>query len=1632
MVLYETAQTRVTRIWPPGGTASVVRKEPLGPHAVRRARHEARILRRLSSVAGVIPLAGGWGDDELVFADVGGAPLAALMDDGRPDIASALTLALALTRIVAAVHRAGVLHKDINPMNVLVTPAREPLLIDFGIAGTFGQEHPGFVHQRQIDGTLPYLAPEQTGRTGMWVDERADLYGLGATMYELLTGRPVFAQADPLRMVHDALTSVPVAPTELDGRVPQDLSELVMRLLEKDPDRRYQSADGVAYDLSRLTEDHRSGTGHRLMLGARDFPSRLSAPSRLIGREAEIETLRSAYHRALAGAAQGVLVAGGPGVGKSALVNGLRSLVTSSGGWFVSGKFDQYRQDSDHDGVRDALRGLGRLLLACAPEEVEATRMRIRDALGANLVLAGAIPEFAVLLDVAPVEDPVRAVEGDAATIATRLRQTAVGILQAVASADVPVVLVLDDLQWAGPSAVGFVDAVLMDGGLTGVLLVGTYRSCDVGPTHPLATTVARWERLGVAWELLALENLEPDDLSRMLADMLRLPSPGAAALAASLGARTAGNPYDTLELVNALRREGVLTLGVGGWSWDESAIRGFVGHADVLDLLAARIADLPAAARTIVELLACLGGDVGFGLLHAAAGLDPQTVGEQLLAPLEDGLLLLTAGDPPTVRFRHDRVHQAAYARLDQATRGTRHLAIARRLCHTPTWASFAAGHYLSALEILEEPGERREAARLLVDSATAVRVLNPAGAERSLEAAIELLATGDAPIGDPLLEAAKRQHHLVLYARGRLDAADAVYAWIAAQADDPLELVESTCVQVASLTIRGRPLAAVSLGLELLGRLGIAVPEGELTSELRTSYEELGHWASGLVLADDLVRPTVTERVTLMAATLIDRLLPASFFCDPEIAAWLTLASQRAWVQHGPCGPLAANLSCATLSTIRLREDYRTGYKIAKHALAVAEARGYEPATACARHRFSMMASHWIAPLEDGVHQSQIAREGLVRAGDLQMACFTYFTSVAALLDCAPTLDSCAVDVESALTFATRTGNDHAAGVFVSYRQLVHALRGETTVPGGFNDDAFDEATHLAGAGASPMAAANFHVYRALSALVFGDEPGLVEHAQKAIALLPGIVSFYPATLAHLLQGVALAHVARTAPPDERRTALVGLDDHAQWLDARAADAPANFGHLATLVHPERAWAAGDPWEAAHAFDRAMREVASARRTWHQALITERAARFHLANGLEKLGRDLLREAAGHYASWCATAKVAQLEAEHGYLRAPAHRSTELGAGRTARRSSGLSSDEIDMTAILRASQTLSAQTSLAGLQERLGEILSAMTGATAVRIGLRSPPADDWLWRDATAQTGGLPTTEATQLVPVSAIRYAQRTREPLVVEDACRDDRFAGDPYLTGLHACSLLVVPILSQGGITALVVLENTHRKGAFSSDRLDAVNLITGQLAVSLNNAQLYDSLERTVAQRTAALEEANRTLEALSNTDALTQIYNRRHFDATLSAEVARAERQGTALSLAMVDIDRFKLYNDRYGHPAGDACLRAVAVAVARGVRVAIDTVCRYGGEEFAVILPGADEAGALVVGERIRSAVTALHIAHDGTDRGTVSVSVSIGVATMPSGRSTTTQQLMASSDRALYRAKQNGRDQVRHG
>ncbi|SDT62628.1 sensor histidine kinase [Actinoplanes derwentensis] len=1404
-MLYRSERTQVFRRTVPGGR-SLIHKRATGPGATRRAGHEQSVLRHLAGIPGVPRLAGHQSPRVLTVEDDGGT----VPDGGPLPVPTLWKIGAGLAATLAAVHRAGVIHRDVTPANILLPATGPPILIDFDLA-LIGPG-PGTAPDGPV-GTLGYLAPEQTGRIGTAVDIRADLYGLGATLYALATGEPPVRGPDTLDLVRDTLTRPPVPPDRLRPDLPPRFAAIVLRLLEKDPDRRYQSAEGLAYDLARGQAD----PDGRWLLGERDFPAFLVPPARLAGRSRETALLTAALDRALDGGTPALLVAGPPGSGKSALLRALRPMITDRGGWFTTGRFDRFRTGTGTGGVTRALRGLVQAALAEPEPEIAEDRRRIVAELGANTeVVYAAIPEMTDLLGPREQTRPA-----DPTTARARAGAAAVALLRAFAARH-RIVLVLDDLQWAVDGSVQVLEAILGAGPIPGLLITMTYRDEDPA----LRELIDRWRHDGRAGPVIRLAGLDPDSAAELVGAVLRTPPQDTAELAEAVRDSGDGNPYAMVELLNGLRSERLLTLSGTGWQWEPEAVRSFAAAHQIPRLLAVRVEQLPAGTRHHLAALSCLGGDAGTGLLAAATGTTEPVLTRDLTPAVDGGLILITDG---TVRFRLDLIHQTAHDLQTTAEREHTHLTLARRLATRPGHQQEAAEQYLAAVALITGPAERQTAAALLHEAGRrTVRLTNHPVAAELFDAASRL-----APDRGPLCDAIAVDRHATLFCLGRLDEADRIYRELAGRSPDLITLADATAIQVDLLAQRGDSQASWALGLDVLRRFGIEPPD-DLAPYVLAETAALRDHPGDLDRAAETTDPRV-----LAAGRLINRLLVPAYRLGTLHHAWVVLQAYRLWRTEGVCPPVVGAAGAAICTTIDQYDDYRTGYRLSRYVAETGRAHGYQAETAVARYMYLYLAAHWFEPLEEIADAGPQARDDLIAAGDGLVAGLSSVRQAAALFDTADSLETVAEEVGAALATAERTGNRTAALSLTGYRDLVRGLR--EPVPDC-------EPPEPDGLHTYPPGLATHHVNRALAALLRHDPAALDEHSAAAMRHRDAIRGFYVSALARVVRCLSLTARLRDGDPTAG-TELGGLRD---WLAARATDSPRNFRPLLRLVDAERAWARGDPDAAARHFDAGLDEVTG--RPWHRALLAERAARFHLERGMAHTGHRLLVEARDTYLAWGAGGLLARLEAGHPFLRA-----TVPDSG------SGAGTDRIDLVAILRASRALSSATSLAGLERQVGDVLSAMTGATHVRLVLRHRTGD-WHTTEIAGDTPAGPGPDRLE----SAVRYVLRTGRPLLVADATRDGRFARDPYLAGLGTCALLAVPIPSRDADGAVLLLENHRQDGVFATDRLEAVRLIAGQLAVALDNALLYDSLEDTVRIRTADLADRHRELEAANQLKA------------------------------------------------------------------------------------------------------------------------------------------------------------------
>jgi predicted ATPase/signal transduction histidine kinase len=1460
-------------------------KQAKNTDAQHRLDHERKVLERLSGLKGIVKRVDGAGGAESLELEAAAQTLAEHLAGGPMPVERLLSFLVRLVSIVADMHAAGVVHLDINPSNILLTESEEPVLIDFGLALLADDRESEPISN--FPRTLSYLAPEQSGRTGRAIDQRSDLYSLGVTLYEAATGRLPFDATDSVEVIRDHLLRDPEAPSKVNPHVPHALSDIILRLLAKAPEQRYQSAEGLLHDLSRLRQRIAGGQSTNFVLGEHDFPARLSPPGRLVGREREIETLRIAFGRAQHSAQRTILVEGSAGVGKSALVDQLRPIADSAVGWFVRSKFDPYRKHSAAGGaVAHALRELVGLLLAQPSAQLDIQRPRIVAALGPNTgFLTRLFPELRFLLGVRP-----ESIETDVELSEAQLQAASVRLLTALVSPERPLVLVLDDLQWADELSLRAFAALMDDPEPRGLLLVGTFRNEDIGAQGVFSSQLERWQSAPIGPERLRLANLPEASMCEFLSLMLRLSPHRAAELSSAIWASTRGNPFDTVEVVNALKRGGALKLSSDGWVWDEGAIRDSIAHGDVTALVRTRIERQTASVRELLECMACLGHSVPVPLLAVATARDEESLRMELLTARDDGWVAVDGLDGGAIAgLRHDKVHEAILEGMAPARRFRLHRDMARNLAAQPLFEDEAAQQFFACAAYLDEPSDRLRGANLLyVVSRKLANAASHLAAERYLRAAHGLLAGCDDREVESLRGKVAVGVHAALFSQGLIDEADLAFAGVQDEVANPIDLGQAAFLQVQSLNMRGLSEEATGVCVRAFEKLSFKAPVSLESREQEALFDALRGWVAEDALRDPSSRPVMVDERILSVSKLLYGMQRAAFMRnDMKAFAAVLLASQRLWRDHGPCAHLLPTICWLGSLLISTRQDYVTGFRLGHHALTVGAAKRWEPQTSLARMQFANSLSHWFEPLEKGIEHCMAAQAAFAAAADIPALGNIHLLWARYALDVAEEIAVPRAILEAGVKLCDRSGNLNGKAHTVCILRFLTELRGDADAR-DLEEATFDQAAFLESVRNFRHLDGAYFTYRALADLLMGDLPMLRQHAAAARAGLHDVPGHFMLVHVNLTYGLALAWEIQGEPARIEDAPLHHeLQACLDWFAARAADQPENFLHLAHLVDAEAAWARRDQARAAKSFDDALSAMERTRRPWQRALIAERAGAFHLAAGWTGTGRLLITTAYRQFDEWGAGAKTAKMRSEYDFLDVATPIATPTGAPTSheqsvnrepgqVRPSEGSSLDSLDLVGVLRASQALSSETGTRRLKDRVTEMVTALSGAEKVLLLSFA----DGKWSVHAGEAGSAaPTVDeaiASGMLPASVFSYVERTQETLVVDDALSDNRFGRDTYFSGMRVCSVLMAPIAGQGGVRIMLYLENARGRAAFNARRLDSVKLIAGQLAVSFANAQLYESLEERVRARTRELEVAQEKLVAIARRAGMAEVAN------------------------------------------------------------------------------------------------------------------------------------------------------------
>jgi PAS domain S-box-containing protein len=1408
-----------------------------------RLVHEYGLREVLEGTGALLPLelVREGGRTVLLLEDDGGKPLDRLV--GQPmDLGRFLHLAVSMSAAVARLHERGIVHKDLKPAHVFVTGADAVRLTGFGIASRLPRERQAPEAPEVIAGTLAYMAPEQTGRMNRSIDSRSDLYSLGVTFYQMLTGALPFTASDPTGWVHCHIARRPVPPSQR-ARVPAVVSAIVMKLLAKTAEERYQTAAGAAADLRDCLEMHETtGVVKAFPLGRHDVPDVLRIPEKLYGREREVAALLAAFDRVVSGGTpELVLVSGYSGIGKSSVVNELHKVIVPPRGLFASGKFDQYRRDVPYATLAQAFQGLVRQLLARSEAEVARWRTALVEALGGQgELMARIIPELELLVGRQP---PVPELPPQEAQV--RFQRVFRRLLAVFARPEHPLVLFLDDLQWLDAATLTLLVDLATQTELRDFLLVGAYRDNEVGLSHPLMRSLDAIRSAGAAVGGITLAPLALADVAALIADSLHCDAAGARPLAELVHEKTGGNPFFVIQFLGALADEKLLGFDAASGTWvaDLERIRA-KGYTDnVVDLMVCKLDRLAAETREGLKLLASLGSAAGFGTLGRTFGQPIEAVHATLWRAVHDGLLLRTNG---AYAFVHDRVQEAAYSLIPGEERPQVHLRIARALM-----AGLQADEVIDVAEqynrgavLLLDPAEREQVAGLNL------RAGRKAKSSTAYASACTYLAAGMALLGEAAWE---RRYDLAFpvwleraeceYLSGNFDQAAGLIAQLLLHCASKIDKAAAYRLKIDLHVMKSENAQAIESALACLDMLGIAMSAHPGRGEVERAYDQVWRNLGDRSIESLAGLPRMGDPEKEAAMGVLAVLFAPAYFTDRNLLHLHFCHMVNLTLEHGTSDASAHGYACFGVTIGPNFGRYVDGYRFCKLACDLVESR--ELVAYKAKVYFSTeMAVLWTQPVDTALHYIRAAHRAAVEGGDPTIGCYTCNHTVTDLLLQGRHLDEVWTETERGLEFATRAKFRDVVDVIIAQQRFIDAMRGHTEGFSTFSAAGFDETAFEAGLTEDRMSTMVcwYWIIKLQARYLSGDHAAALDAARKAEALLWSSDGHIQLLDYHFYTALATVAAWSTTRPEEQGGAREALAAHLKQLAEWAENGAVTFRDRHALLQAEIARLDGRVLEAEQLYEQAIRHSRQHGFVHNEALGYELAASFYAQRGFEDIGLLYLRKARDGWLRWGAEGKVRQLEQRHAGLR------NEQPASATPGSTIGASVEQLDLATVIKVSQAVSGEMVL---QKMLDTVMRTAIEHAGAERGLLVLPqgSEHRIAAEATVVRDSVVVQVREQalsdaVLPRSIFQYVRRTQESVILDDAAAQGPFTGDAYVQDRRARSVLCLPLVNGAKSIGTLYLENNLAPRVFVPARIAVLKLLASEAAISLENSRLYRDL--------------------------------------------------------------------------------------------------------------------------------------------------------------------------------------------
>ncbi|MFN6483764.1 MULTISPECIES: AAA family ATPase [unclassified Nostoc] len=1468
---------------------------------IARLRHEYQIIELLQ-IPGIVKayeLKNYQHGLALVLEDIPGCLLQEMIATQTTSLLTFLKVGISLANILGELHAQQIIHKDIKPHNILIDPdSGEAKLIDFSISSRLNKENPTLSNPNLLEGTLAYMSPEQTGRMNRAVDYRTDFYSLGVTLYEMLTGILPFQAVDPMELIHSHIAKTPAAPcSETVCRVledvPEAISAVILKLLAKTAEERYQSAWGLKVDLEEcLFKLQATGKIENFVPGRQDKSGHFLIPQKLYGRKAEVATLMAAFGRVAGGSSELMLVSGYSGIGKTSVVNEVHKPIVGARGYFIAGKFDQFKRNIPYASLIQAFQSLIQQLLTESEAQIQVWKEKLLTALGENgQVIIDVIPEVELIIGTVPPVTQLGATESQ-----NRFNRVFGQFIGVFTNQDHPLVVFLDDLQWADSASLNLIELLMTDTERKYLLLIGAYRDNEVSPTHPLMMSLSKIQSSGAVVNNIVLSSLQLTDVKALIGDTLNHIE-HSQPLAELLFHKTGGNPFFLTQLLKTLHQEDLLTYDFhsGVWQWDIRHIQA-IGLTDlnVVELTARNIRKLSLETQEVLKLAACIGNRFNLDVLAIVNEASSLTTAAQLWSALQAGLILplnqdykiplafsqedlggVTLTDVKVdYKFLHDRVQQAAYSLIPDEQKKATHLKIGQLLLQNTTPEErkeniFALVNQLNyGTDLLISETEKYQLAELnLIAGQRAKAATAHDSAIKYLQVGLGLLAEESWKCKYELTLTLHSEAAEAAFLSGDFEEMQRLFESVQNCAVTLLDKIKVYEVQMQAYMAQNRLLEAVNTALQILKQLGVEFPQEPNASDIGQGLADTAAILSGRRIEDLIELPQMSDRYKLAAIRLLSSIFAPAYIVAPTLLPLTVCKQVQLSVEYGNAAvsPFAyANygfLLCAIVG------DIDSGYKFGQLALNLVSKLNAQEIKAKTVFIVNLFIRHWKEHLRETLEPLLSGYSSGMETGDLEYAGYSLFQYSCLAYFSGKELTVLEREIARNRDAIYKTKQETALNYIEIYWQASLNLLGKSENPCLIKGEACDEQIRLPLHQQANDNGGVGYIYlnKFLLCYWFENYSEAIENLAIAQKYLDVVVGMPFVPVFHFYDSLVRLAVYADRSESEQKVILDRVQANQEKMQNWADYAPMNHLHKFYLVEAERHRVLGEKIEAIEMYDQAIALAKQNEYINEEALAHELAAKFYLSWGKQAIAQTYMTNAYYAYIHWGAIAKVKDLEARYPQLIVQSNtEKLQTNYLHTLQTSSTTTKGAhiLDLMTVMKAAQVLSEEMVLSRLLEKLMKNVIENAGAQQGYFIVKHE--NQWMLEAAGTIAGnevsvvvGWEDETNLPLLPVAVFNYVERTRNNLVLVDAVKDSRFAFDAYIATYQSKSILCVPLIHSGKFTGLLYLENNFIPGAFTPERVNVLSLLIAQISIAIENARLFTNLQ-AYSQQLEAKNEA------------------------------------------------------------------------------------------------------------------------------------------------------------------------------